>query len=137
MTITSINYKRTYNLGNYSSESIGLDADLELGENPETAMASLKKQVEELHRQNNPQLWENTPIPTKFPEGYVYDKSKESFTLTKAEEQSEPKSLAQQIKTCTDLKVLESYKLLIQKDEQAKAAYLEMLEKLSPESQSI
>lgn len=51
MTLTNISYQRVYPLGSYSTERIGLEATLDEGENPETALSHLKILVEELHQE--------------------------------------------------------------------------------------
>ncbi len=51
MTPTTISYQRVFPLGSYSTERIGLEATLDKGENPETALSNLKTMVEELHQE--------------------------------------------------------------------------------------
>lgn len=51
MTPTLITYQRVFPLGSYSTERIGLEATLDEGENPETALSRLKIMVEELHQE--------------------------------------------------------------------------------------
>jgi hypothetical protein len=50
MQIEKISYHKTFNLGNYSNERIGLDIVLSDGENPLDAFAEAKKQVEKSHK---------------------------------------------------------------------------------------
>lgn len=50
MQIEKISYHKTFNLGNYSNEKIGLDIALSEGENPLDAFAEAKKQVEKSHK---------------------------------------------------------------------------------------
>lgn len=49
MQIEKISYHKTFNLGNYSNEKIGIDIVLVEGENPLDAFAEAKKQVEKSH----------------------------------------------------------------------------------------
>ncbi len=51
MKLSQISYQRVYPLGSYSTERIGLEATLDEGENPETALSRLKIMVEELHQE--------------------------------------------------------------------------------------
>ncbi len=51
MKLSQISYQRVYPLGSYSTERIGLEATLDEGENPETALSHLKILVEELHQE--------------------------------------------------------------------------------------
>jgi hypothetical protein len=50
MQIEKISYHKTFNLGNYSNEKIGVDIILSEGENPLDAFAEAKKQVEKSHQ---------------------------------------------------------------------------------------
>ena len=45
MFITKISYRRTFNLGNYESETIELSADIEIDESVDDAMEKLKVKV--------------------------------------------------------------------------------------------
>lgn len=49
MEITQISYHKTFNLGNYSNEKIGIDIKIAPGEDPMEAFAEAKKQVEKSH----------------------------------------------------------------------------------------
>lgn len=50
MTIEKISYHKTFNLGNYSNEKIGIDVLLGPDESPLDAFAEAKKQVEKSHQ---------------------------------------------------------------------------------------
>ncbi len=54
MTITSINYTKTYNLGSYQSEKIGIEISINEGENAMQALDEAKKLAQEFHEKNNP-----------------------------------------------------------------------------------
>lgn len=56
MKLTLVTYAKTFNLGNYCSEKIGLEASIDDSESPESALAILKEIVTKFHEQNNPQL---------------------------------------------------------------------------------
>jgi len=49
MEIVQVSYHKTFNLGNYSNEKIGIDIKLTPGEDPLDAFAEAKKQVERSH----------------------------------------------------------------------------------------
>ena len=51
MKLSQISYQRVYPIGSYATERIGLEATLDEGENPETALSHLKILVEELHQE--------------------------------------------------------------------------------------
>jgi hypothetical protein len=64
MHIQTINYTRTFNLGNYSSEKIGVEFSLNQGESATKALDIARDLVEEYHKQNVIRLKEL---------GYFYD----------------------------------------------------------------
>jgi len=57
MKITTVNYQKTFNLGNYCSEKIGMDIQLDEGDTPELALDIAKTIVHGWHKQNNPGLY--------------------------------------------------------------------------------
>ena len=50
MKITHIKYQKTFNLGNYSNEVIGMEADVNEGEDLLNAVIELRKSVEHSHK---------------------------------------------------------------------------------------
>jgi len=52
MHIQTINYTRTFNLGNYSSEKIGVEFALNKGESATKALDAARELVEEYHAEN-------------------------------------------------------------------------------------
>ena len=52
MKIKTISYGRTFALGNYSSERIDLQADIDENEDEQTALSILKEKVERFHKEN-------------------------------------------------------------------------------------
>jgi len=64
MHIQTINYTRTFNLGNYSSEKIGVEFALNQGESANKALDAARELVEEYHKQNVAKIKEL---------GYFYD----------------------------------------------------------------
>lgn len=64
MHIQTVNYTRTFNLGNYSSEKIGVEFSLNQGESAKKALDIARELVEEYHKQNVIRLKEL---------GYFYD----------------------------------------------------------------
>lgn len=55
MYITTVNYQKTFNLGNYSSEKIGVEISINPGEDAKEALVIAKNLVEEYHKENNPE----------------------------------------------------------------------------------
>ena len=58
MHIQTINYTRTFNLGNYSSEKIGVEFALNPGESADRALDNARQLVEEYHKKNVKQIEE-------------------------------------------------------------------------------
>ena len=58
MQITTVNYTRTFNLGNYSSEKIGVELTINEGESANQALDVARGLVEEYHKQNVARLKE-------------------------------------------------------------------------------
>lgn len=52
MQITTVNYTRTFNLGNYSSEKIGVELSINEGESANDALDVARGLVEEYHNKN-------------------------------------------------------------------------------------
>jgi hypothetical protein len=52
MHIQTVNYTRTFNLGNYSSEKIGVEFSLNEGESANKALDHARELVEEYHNKN-------------------------------------------------------------------------------------
>ena len=58
MHIQTINYTRTFNLGNYSSEKIGVEFALNPGESADKALDNARQLVEEYHKKSVKQIEE-------------------------------------------------------------------------------
>ena len=52
MHIEKVNYQKTYNLGNYTSEKIGVELVLHQGESADKALDIAKELVEEYHKKH-------------------------------------------------------------------------------------
>jgi hypothetical protein len=52
MHIQVINYQKTFNLGNYSSERIGVEIAVNAGEDAKEALETAKQLVEEFHKES-------------------------------------------------------------------------------------
>jgi hypothetical protein len=58
MYIQTIHYTRTFNLGNYSSEKIGVEFALNPGESADKALDNARQLVEEYHKKSVKQIEE-------------------------------------------------------------------------------
>lgn len=129
MTIEKINYQKTFNLGNYSSERIGVDINLTKGDDPIKALDEAKKLVEQYHKENNPVLYGEYSNPVVHP-----------ATLTSQPievKQNEPRNrlgqIIDDINSCSDVKILESYKLIAKNNPVLQVAYDQKLKQLQGE----
>jgi hypothetical protein len=113
-----ITYRKTFNLGNYSSEAIGVDMLLDDGDSPVTALNEAKLLVEQYHKESNPILYNEINEPEQIIQ-------KETDFMSKTEQ------LIHDIGTCRELKVLETYKLIVRNDQAANEAYRRKLIELS------
>jgi cupin superfamily acireductone dioxygenase involved in methionine salvage len=59
MHIQTVSYTRTFNLGNYSSEKIGVEFSLNEGESANKALDHARELVEEYHSENLKRLKKN------------------------------------------------------------------------------
>jgi len=99
MHIQTVNYTRTFNLGNYSSEKIGVEFSLNQGESANKALDIARELVEEYHKQNVERLKSL---------GYFYDEVIESApTQSKQTLAEKTKSFIDSCKTKEELKAWE------------------------------
>ena len=95
MHIQTINYTKTFNLGNYSSEKIGVEFSINQGESANKALDIARDLVEEYHKQNVTRLkelgdfYQEVPdeiIPTQSKKTLV-EKTKEFINLCKTKDE--------------------------------------------------
>lgn len=114
-----VNYIKTFNLGNYMSEKIGVEVKVEVGEDAKSALDIAKQLVEEYHKESNAGVLE-----TMFPATTPIEQLPVIHTNAgpTKDELREP-TLEEQIMSCESVKVLESYKLMVKKDTVLQLAY--------------
>lgn len=114
----SISYSKTIPTGQYQNEKIGIEFDLDDTDNPEEALSRAKALVEKWHRENNPQLYQDTetsgglPLPADYMQINnikMVDKSGNEQPITISGVSIES------IQSCTDIKTLSLYEMLIDK----------------------
>lgn len=95
MHIEKVSYHKTFNLGNYSNEKIGLDIVLAPGDDPLEAFAEAKKQVEKSHNffKQSP-AYEQAKKVVANPDDYTGREVKQSEELIQAFEFNYPEFLA-------------------------------------------
>jgi hypothetical protein len=126
MRIEKINYQKLYPIGNFLNERVGFEASIDENDDPQQALAQLKEMADKFHEKNNA---ENN-----------HQESGESPENSSHKENSEPKppqeiqigNIEAGIRSCRDIKILETYRLIIKKDAGLQKAYDEMMEKLTP-----
>lgn len=79
MHIQTVNYTRTFNLGNYSSEKIGVEFSLNQGESATKALDIARDLVEEYHKQNVTRLKESGFYDEQITEEIIPTQSKKSL----------------------------------------------------------
>lgn len=145
MQIERISYRKTFNLGNYSSESIGVDILLNEGEDAKQALEEAKKLVIEYHKENNPQIYEEqdyegmgTSIEDCMAAKYV-DSGNKFVGQSQAIKPSNPspqklsqeETIIRDIHTCKDITTLNAYKLIAKNNPTIKQHFESKMSELS------
>ena len=79
MHIQTIVYQRTFNLGNYSSEKIGVEFAINQGESANKALDIARDLVEEYHKQNVTRLKDLGDFYQEVPDEIIPTQSKKSL----------------------------------------------------------
>lgn len=79
MHIQTIVYQRTFNLGNYSSEKIGVEFAINQGESANKALDIARELVEEYHKQNVEKLKVVGYFPDEIYEEVIPTQSKKTL----------------------------------------------------------
>jgi len=118
MQIISVNYNRTYAIGPFLNEKIGVEATIEEGDNPIEVLKSLKELADSFNKIANPHLEEPKFFDAVGSKGFL-----NAVQPIDEREMKIGKSMPEQIMSCDSMKVLESYKLLVKNNDEWKAAY--------------
>ncbi len=57
MIVDRISYKKIFPIGSFVNETIGMEAELEAGDDAQECLVKLKNAIEDLHRKTNPGLY--------------------------------------------------------------------------------
>jgi len=125
MHISKVNYTKTFNLGSYQSEKIGVEIDLNEGEDAKEALSTAKALVHEYYMEGLPEqpevlsmVADNKPVP-------IQQIEKEPETkLTKEELQKK------YLTDCTTIGELESFRLLVKNNPHLQETYDNHLQSL-------
>ena len=114
MKIRVTGYSHTYPLGASGQfEKAWIEADIDESDDIQTSLQFLKQQVEQFHKESNPSALTVTSVK-------VVEDNK-----------SPEEKVVAQIHEITDVKVLESFKLLASRNEKIKSAYDNRLKQLT------
>ena len=121
----TVNYAKTFNLGNYCSEKIGVEIQLDENDLPEDALSEAKNMVEKFHSDNIPvlpiiQQKEQSPPEIILPKPPIQIKKK-----------TQEESIIEQIQQCSSKPILESFKLIVKGKEKLQEAYDQKLKSLT------
>jgi hypothetical protein len=119
MQIERVTYQKVFPLGMYINEKIGVDYLLNEGDDPKAALEAAKKLCQEFHEETNKGLyiapaaeWDNLP------------------EVQRTKPVSKIEAMKADISTCTDQKVLESYKLIVKNNPDLQETYDLTLKKI-------
>jgi hypothetical protein len=122
MTVDRVTYQEILPTGNYLNHKPGLEASVGPGEDPVEALLKLKALADEFHKMAYPDLQINN----------VPDSENSSH-----KENSEPAPkeirigvMAKDIRSCSDIKILETYRFIKDTDPELQKAYHETKNKL-------
>ena len=103
MHIQTVSYTRTFNLGNYSSEKIGVEFALNQGESANKALDIARELVEEYHKQNVIRLKEL---------GYFYDEQVSEEVIPTQSKQTLAEKTKNFIDSCKTKEELKAWELM-------------------------
>lgn len=108
MKVEKIFYQKLFPTGPYSNEKIGVEVIVEPGETAEDCLTAAKNTVSEWHKQHNPDLYtEQAEIRPEKP----------------LPEDKRIAVLIRDIQSCTELVVLDSYRILVKTNSALEEAY--------------
>lgn len=122
MKITTVTFSKKYPYAPYLNFDIGFEAEIGADENPLGALKELEEMSDRYHKNNYPQL-EETYVSSQL--------EQESLPFTP---KTQPHSTIEAINTCTNLKELQDFQLLVKnmsnKYPEIKTAYDNKLKQL-------
>ena len=107
MHIQTVSYTKTFNLGNYSSEKIGVEFSLNQGESANEALDHARTLVEEYHSKNVARLKELSEFLGIDPDNYPFTGEETIPTQSKKTLAEKTKEFIDSCKTKQELKAWE------------------------------
>jgi len=114
MHIQTVNYTRTFNLGNYSSEKIGVEFALNQGESANKALDVARELVESYHKQNVARLKEL---------GVIYDEQIPDEVIPTQSKQTLAEKTIEFINLCKTKEELKGWELMAKSNPLIFSAY--------------
>lgn len=121
MHIQTINYTRTFNLGNYSSEKIGVEFALNQGESANKALDVARELVESYHKQNVARLKEL---------GVIYDEQVPDEVIPTQSKQTLAEKTIEFINSCKTKEELKAWELMAKNNPEVLECYNAKLKSL-------
>lgn len=115
-----ITYQKAFVIGPYLQDKVGIEAFVNEGETIAQALTRAKKEIDEWHES----AWPLLKVDTGLQEPAIIQTEKPSTEDRIAQ-------LIKDIQSCTEVKVLESYKLIAKNNACLRAAYDQQYEKLT------
>ncbi len=115
MTIKSINYQELLPSGSFLNVRYGMEISIDSDAEAERAYELAKELVHETHKKQFPFMYEK-----KAP---IYSGEEPVIEVKKSSALTQVELLKQQMSTCTELKTLESYKLLVKSNPELQDFY--------------
>lgn len=139
MKITTVNYQKVFPLGQYINERIGVEIQVDPDESEVEALRQAKRIVEQFHKDNNPQLYTETPSNSLHWDvlsiQQITKTENSDYLDIKTPPKPKPHSTIEAINTCTNLKTLQEFDLIVKnmsnKYPEIKEAYDNKLKELS------
>jgi len=121
MKTKSIIFTKNFKIDEFLYETHGEEIELAEGDNPSFFRKDLIQRIEEIGKARQDEYRSQFPphIQKIILEKVEYPKDRQ----VQEDVYSQCQTLTEQIETCTDIKVLESYRLLTTKDANARTAY--------------
>ncbi len=127
MPLDKVVYSRTFHLGDHNFEKIGTEGSVGEGETKEQLRSEAVKFIYDSFAELHPEL--NVVLPPAIKKGeFNLDEGK--IVVWDFNEMKKPVSIAEQIKSVTDIKVLETYKFIVKGKPELEEVYSNKLAEL-------
>lgn len=110
-------YQKVFPIGQFTTERLGVEMQLDEGDDPKEILLTAKKLVEEFHKETNQLLYANQEEPMQ--------------QQVSKEELSPIEQVRMDIASCKEMKVLESYRLIVKNNPDLQSTYDNQLKQLS------